>query len=59
MFFLFDNRERAEDVELLADMIKFSKTYAAGLEEDNKTRKVTLFIPNWHDTLKQIGRAHV
>lgn len=58
VYFLFDNRERAEDIELLADMIKFSKTFAAGLKEDGRTRTLNLFVPEWHDTLKKVALEH-
>ncbi len=58
VFLLFDSRERAEDIELLEDMIKFSKTYAAGLKEDSRTKTVSIFIPEWHNTLKKVALEH-
>lgn len=58
VFFLFDTRERAEDLELLEDMVKFSKTYASGLKEDNRTRTLDIFVPEWHDTLKKYLLSH-
>ncbi len=58
VFFLFDTRERAEDIELLEDMIKFSKTYASGLKEDKRTKTVSIFVPDWHDTLKNCVIKH-
>lgn len=58
VFFLFDERERAEDIELIEDMIKFSKTYAAGLKEDRRTQTAAIFVPGWHDTLRECVLAH-
>lgn len=58
VFFLFDTRERAEDLELLEDMIKFSKIYTSGLKDDNRTRTVSIFVPDWHDILKTYLLEH-
>lgn len=57
-YFLFDNKERAEDAELLEDMLKFSKTFAAGLKEDRRTRTVSIFVPEWHDSLRKTVLEH-
>ena len=57
-FFLFDSKDRSKDLELLKDMIKCSKTISAGLKDDNRTRFVNLFIPNWNDTLKNFALKH-
>lgn len=54
VFFLFDSRKRGEDRELLSDMIKFAKTYAAGIKEDGRTRHVSLFVPQWNGVLKDM-----
>jgi predicted N-acetyltransferase YhbS len=55
VFFLFDTKERGEDKLLLADMIKFAKTHAAGLKSDRRTRFVNLFIPQWNTTLRDMA----
>lgn len=57
-FFLFDSKERAEEEELLCDMIKVSKTYGAGYKEDRRTRYVDLFIPEWNKTLQKLACEH-
>ncbi|MGF7146275.1 putative N-acetyltransferase YhbS [Anaerotaenia torta] len=53
-FFLFDSKERGEDRELLAEMIRFAKTYAAGIKEDRLTRYVNLCVPEWNKVLKEM-----
>lgn len=58
VFFLFDSRERADDMELIRDMVKFAKTTASGLENDRRTRKVNLYIPTWHESLKKHALEH-
>ncbi len=55
VFFLFDSKERGQEKELLQDMIKFAKTYSAGLKEDSRTYKVNLFIPDWNQTLTDMA----
>jgi predicted N-acetyltransferase YhbS len=54
VFFLFDSKERAEDKELLQDMIKFAKTYGAEVKEDRRTRFVDLYVPSWNTTLQDM-----
>ncbi len=54
VFFLFDSKERGEDRELLRDMIKFAKTYAAQIKEDRRTRSVNLYVPDWNTVLKEM-----
>lgn len=58
VFFLFDSKERAKDMDLIPDMVKFAKTIASGLEEDKRTRSVNLFIPTWHESLKKYVLEH-
>ncbi len=53
-FFLFDSKKRAEDKELLRDMIKFAKTHATGLKEDGRTKTLNLYVPAWNNTLKEM-----
>lgn len=54
VFFLFDSKERAEDKELLKDMIKFAKTHNFAIKEDRRTHVVNLFVPEWNVTLKEM-----
>lgn len=49
VFFLFDKKERADDVELLKEMINFAKMY--GVRIDGDVRSFDLFIPGWSQTL--------
>lgn len=44
-FFFFDSPQRAEDAELVQEMIRFAKTYGAGVKSDGRTRYVDLHIP--------------
>ncbi len=53
-FFLFDSKERGEDKELLREMIKFSKTHIADVKEDQRTRYLSISVPNWNATLKEM-----
>lgn len=55
VFFLFDSKERGQEPELLQDMIKFAKTYGAGLKAGSKTYEVNLFIPEWNKTLMKMA----
>lgn len=57
-FFLVDKKERYEDNELLEIMLKFAKTYGAGLKEDGRTRIVNLFIPSWNKKLAKFAEEH-
>lgn len=54
VFFLFDSKERANDKELLREMIRFAKTHAFGIKEDGRTHIVNLFVPDWNVTLKEM-----
>lgn len=47
VFFLYDKQERAEDLDLMEMMMKFAKTYAAGLKEDGNTTPA-FFLSNVH-----------
>ena len=58
VFFLYDKQERAEDLDLMEMMMKFAKTYVAGLKEDGRTRFTHLFIPDWNQTLKDYALKH-
>lgn len=57
-FFLFDKKERSEDEELLKIMVRFAKTYGAGLKEDGRTRYTNLFIPTWNTKLIEYATEH-
>ncbi|BCN29042.1 N-acetyltransferase [Anaeromicropila herbilytica] len=54
VFFLYDSKERGEDRELLREMIKYAKTYVAGVKEDRRTKSLDLFVPTWNTTLKDM-----
>lgn len=54
-FFIFDNRKRAEDSLLIEEMIFFAKTTMSTVSDDGITRSVTLHIPQWNSTLKNIA----
>lgn len=59
IFFLFDSKERAQEEELLLDMIKFAKTYGVGYEKENcRIRFVNLHVPKWNDTLIRVLEEH-
>lgn len=58
VFFLFDSRERAQEVGLLEEMLRFAKTYGAGCKSDGKTRFVNLFIPEWNTLLSRLAQEH-
>lgn len=58
VFFLFDTRERAQEEELLVEMIRFAKTYGAGCKSDGRTRFVNLFVPEWNTVLARIAQKH-
>lgn len=55
-FFIFDNRKRAEDSLLIEEMIFFAKTTMSTVSDDGITRSVTLHIPQWNSTLKNIAK---
>lgn len=54
-FFIFDSRKRAEDSLLIEEMIFFAKTTMSTVSDDGITRSVTLHIPQWNSTLKNIA----
>lgn len=54
-FFIFDSRKRAEDSLLIEEMIFFAKTTMSTVSDDDITRSVTLHIPQWNSTLKNIA----
>lgn len=58
VFFLFDSRERAREEELLAEMIRFARTYGAGCKSDGRTRFVNVFVPEWNTAFSRIAREH-
>lgn len=51
---MFDSKERAQEEELLLEMIKHVRTYGAGIREDGKTREVTLLVPQWNYVLQNL-----
>lgn len=55
-FFIFDSRKRAEDSLLIEEMIFFAKTTMSTVSDDGITRSVTLHIPQWNSTLKNIAK---
>ena len=54
--FLFDSKERAQEEELIRNMLKFAKTFGAGVKEDGRTREVILCIPRWNKTLERLAK---
>ncbi|WP_052078821.1 GNAT family N-acetyltransferase [Spirochaeta lutea] len=56
-FFFFDSPQRAEDAELVQEMIRFAKTYGAGVKSDGRTRYVDLHIPPWNWTLADMANS--
>lgn len=56
VFFLFDTKERADEPELLSDMIFFAKTTMSCVKDKNNiNRQVSLFIPPWNKTLEKLA----
>lgn len=56
VFFLFDKRERAYDVELLAEMLFFAKTTISCVNDnENIKRFVRVMIPQWNKTLESLA----
>lgn len=53
-FFLFDSKERGEDIGLLREMIKFAKKYVTDVKEDRRTRYLNLYVPTWNTVLKDL-----
>lgn len=53
VFFLFDNQSRANDRELLYEMIRFAKTHNSKVEERNR-RILNIFVPHWNILLREI-----
>jgi len=51
VFFLYESQERGQDRELLQEMIRFAKTYAAGIEKNHKTRFVDIASARWNTVL--------
>lgn len=51
---MFDSKERAQEEELLTEMIKHARTYGAGIKEDGMTREVTLLVPQWNHVLQNL-----
>jgi predicted N-acetyltransferase YhbS len=57
-FFLFDSKERAQDKELLREMISYAKTHNSSPEDDGKKRAVQLFCPQWNKVLQTQLEEH-
>ena len=57
--FLFDSRQRAEDRELLREMLRFAKTFGGDVQRGGKLRCADLTVPGWHDTLKKLRRRSI
>lgn len=56
VFFLFDTKERANDAELLTDMIFFAKTTMSCVKDKNNIkRQAFLLIPQWNKTLEKLA----
>lgn len=53
-FFLFDSKERGEDIELLKRMVKFAITHLYAIESDDIQRSLHLYVPKWHSTLRDL-----
>ncbi len=54
-FFLFENQKRAEDSELVNEMIFFAKTTMSTVADDFVKRSIVLSIPTWNTTLKSLA----
>lgn len=52
-FFLFDSKERAQEVELLQDMINYARMYCTNIEDGN-VRSMNIWVPEWNETLKKL-----
>ena len=50
-FFLFATQQYGQDRELLQAMIRFAKTYAAGIKENRRTRFVSIPVAKWNEKL--------
>lgn len=57
-FFLFNSQERGRDKALLAEMIKFAKTYGACIHENRRTRSATIPVPAWNTALADMLGAY-
>lgn len=53
-FFIFDSKERGNDVALLKRMVEFSITHLYTIESDNIQRTLHLYVPTWHEALKNL-----
>lgn len=56
VFFLFDSKERATEIELLEEMIYFAKTTMSSVEANQTTRYVNLRIPKWNQALREVAQ---
>ncbi len=54
VFFLFESKERAGEIELLKEMINFAKMYGVGIPESHK-RELNITIPKWNTELMRLG----
>lgn len=54
VFFLFDTQSRGQDRSLIKDMIRFAKTYAAGIKENRRTRHACVYVPQWNTVLAEM-----
>lgn len=56
--FIFDSKERAEDKELLSDMLFFAKTTMSTVSDKNQIERfVRISIPKWNSTLKSMAES--
>ncbi len=55
VFFLFDSKERAEDEELLKEMLNYARMYCSAPAEDHSYQGMNLFIPSWNKTLLRLA----
>ena len=54
-YFSYMNRKKeGQDRELLQEMIRFAKTYAAGIQENHRTRFVDIAIVRWNTVLVEL-----
>lgn len=57
-FFLFDSKERAQDEELIEQMIFFAQTGMSQVEANGTTRFVKLRVPAWNTVLLKKAENH-
>lgn len=57
VFFLFDSKQRAQEPELLKEMIFFAKTTMSSVLESKTTLYTELRVPTWNKVLTELAKA--